>query len=79
MKGTLSETQFSAAVQNYTKFMGYYVQGSQMDNFEVTSSPLAETCQEVWLKGFGLLSDLNDNCYIDLFDFAKLAEAWVSE
>ena len=34
------------------------------------------SCQEVWNDGFGMDGDLNEDCYMDLLDFAIFAEDW---
>lgn len=36
-----------------------------------------ENCVELWQAGRGLLSDIDQNCYVDILDFAKFAEEWL--
>ena len=35
------------------------------------------SCHGMWQSGFGMGSDLNRDCYVDLFDLAVLADEWL--
>ncbi len=34
-------------------------------------------CQQVWDDGYGKAADINNDCHVDLEDFAKLASQWM--
>jgi len=46
------------------------------DNITVSSVVELATCQEVIDGGFKIVGDLNNDCYVDLEDFAILASQW---
>jgi hypothetical protein len=37
-----------------------------------------QSCQDVWDGGWGLLADINANCYVDLQDLEVIAQYWLS-
>ena len=51
---------------------------TMLDDIRLIAIPPA-TCQEVWDGGFGIESDLNGDCYVDLRDFAIIAANWLTQ
>jgi len=52
--------------------------GMGVDMIEVAAETwTVETCQDIWLSGQGMPLDLNQNCIIDLPDFAELSHMWM--
>lgn len=38
---------------------------------------IPENCQDIWSHGSGLAADLDQNCHVNLKDFALFADAWL--
>jgi hypothetical protein len=47
-----------------------------LDNVSIVSEPV--TCPELIAQGWGLLADLNGDCYVDFLDLALLAQQWLN-
>ncbi len=47
------------------------------DDFRLETAPLPLSCVEGINQGYGLNTDLNEDCYTDLQDFAIFAEGWM--
>ena len=51
---------------------------AQFDDIQIGPySTDPQTCQQVWDKGYGLPSDLNEDCHVDLADLAAFAAKWL--
>ncbi len=59
-----------------TVYGGDIDSGGYILNFlEVVKMPIPD-CDDVWDSGFGLISDLNKDCYVDMQDLAKMFLDW---
>ena len=47
---------------------------SHIDDVKIIS---ALTCSDLWTSGLGLLWDINQDCYINMQDFAEIAANWL--
>ncbi|HBG27893.1 MAG TPA: hypothetical protein DDX75_12460 [Phycisphaerales bacterium] len=47
-------------------------------SFTTAASPELLTCNDVFAAGYGLPGDINEDCYIDLKDFAIIAYDWLA-
>jgi hypothetical protein len=43
-----------------------------------TGSIILETCADIWENGNGIISDLNEDCYVDIADLCLLANDWLT-
>ncbi len=49
---------------------------SAFDNIQLRTVPAQVNCATVWEYGYGLSSDFNQDCYVDLKDVAIFAQTW---
>jgi len=72
----------SATDTDFASFSRIYItastEGEEFFIDEILIDPIVTmTCQELIANGFGIKSDLNDDCYVDLEDMAILAADWL--
>lgn len=68
--GSIPYTQLTAAsfaVRDYAR----------ADNFLSGNADIPATCSEVLEMGYGLDSDLNDDCRVDLLDLSQFTAGWL--
>ncbi|AQQ71042.1 hypothetical protein SMSP2_01406 [Limihaloglobus sulfuriphilus] len=49
-----------------------------VDNVWVTYELYPDTCEQLMLFGGGYTADINEDCHVDIADFAMLADTWLS-
>lgn len=49
-----------------------------IDNVAIDAVQPPATCEDLLLAGYGLVADINYDCYINLEDFAYLASRWLT-
>ena len=55
----------------------YYYAGYFQIDYIAWNQEAPTTCEGVFSKGFGSAIDINQDCYVNLVDFAGLATDWL--
>ncbi len=68
---------------DYAVFAGNWLRCNNPNNADCDFAAFDElgympsSCHGIWQSGFGIDSDLNRDCYVDLLDLAAFAEQWL--